>query len=242
MEEEKRLKEEEENKKEIERRTHPKSKKDFVLLRKELDTWVKNETRRIENSTLSKEDKTLALQELLHKEISLLQPIEKLKIKANKENKNERIEKFLQKMSADKKWKLQDHNHISYINVATVFTKTAEKLEEQFKNLNNISSVDVRLKNLFEFKKLMESYYENHKCSLIQEIIALIERESDMLQRGRPDFSLEGNYLLTLGLRQRLNNLYLNFIETPMFNPEAARFQIIPKDYLMDLYKPKKEG
>lgn len=118
-----------------------------------------------------------------------MQTIEKLKIKANKENKNERIEKFLQKMSADKKWRIDDN---SYVNVATVFTKTAEKLEEQFKNLNNITSVDMRLKNLLEFKKLMESYYENHKCSLIQEIIALIERESDMLQRGRPDVSLEG--------------------------------------------------
>ena len=96
-------------------------------------------------------------------------------------------------MSADKKWRIDDK---SYVNVATVFTKTAEKLEEQFKNLNNITSVDMRLKNLLEFKKLMESYYENHKCSLIQEIIALIERESDMLQRGRPDVSLEGILLI----------------------------------------------
>jgi hypothetical protein len=190
-EEDQRIKEEEENKREIERRTHPKTKNDFVLLRKELEAWVKSEYERIHNSTLSEEDKTLAQQELLHKEISLLQTIEKLKIKANKENKNERIEKFLQKMSADKKWKLDDK---SFINVATVFTKTAEKLEEQFKNLNNITSVDMRLKNLLEFKKLMESYYENHKCSLIQEIIALIERESDMLQRGRPDTSLEGKF------------------------------------------------
>lgn len=133
-------------------------------------------------------------------------------------------------MSADKKWKRYDGH---YINVATVMTKTAEKLEEQFKNLNSATSVDMRLKNLLEFKKLMEKYYEEHKCSLIQEIISLIERESDMLQRGRPDKSLEG-------LRQRLNNLYLNFIETPLFNPEAARFQIIPKDYLMNLYKSKK--
>lgn len=179
------------------------------------------------------------MQELLHKEISLLQTIEKLKISASKENKTERIQNFLQKMSADKKWKRHDGH---YINVATVFTKTAEKLEEQFKNLNNISSVEVRLKNLFEFKKLMENYYHEHKCSLIVEIIELIERESDMLQRGRPDTSLEGKYLFLniLGLRQRLNNLYLNFIETPVFNPEAESFQIIPKDYLMNLYKAKK--
>lgn len=230
IEEEQRLKEEMQNKREIERRTHPKSNQDFVLLKQELEAWVKNETLRIKASNLSEEDQTLALQELLHKEISLLQTIEKLKISANKENKTERIQQFLQKMSADKKWKRHDGH---FINVATVLTKTAEKLEEQFKNLNSSTTVDIRLKNLLEFKKLMESYYEEHKCSLIQEIISLIERESDMLQRGRPDSSLEG-------LRQRLNNLYLNFIETPTFNPEAARFQIIPKEYLMNLYKSKK--
>ena len=53
-----------------------------------------------------------------------------------------------------------------------------------------------------------------------------------MLQRRRPDSSLEG-------LRQSLNNLDLNFIETPTFNPEAQRFQIIPKDYLLNMYKTK---
>lgn len=154
-----------------------------------MNTWVKNETARIKSSELSDEDKTLALQELLHKEISLLQTIEKLKISANQENKTEKIQEFLKKMSADKKWKRHDGH---YINVATQSTKTAEKLEEQFKNLNSSSTVDIRLKNLLEFKKLMENYYEVHKCSLIQEIIGLIERESDMLQRGRPDSSLEG--------------------------------------------------
>jgi hypothetical protein len=194
-EEQQRLKEEMENKREIERRNHPKTINDFILLKKELETWVKNETFRIKSSDLSEEDKTLALQELLHKEISLLQTIEKLKISANKENKTEKIQQFLKKMSADKKWKRHDGH---YINVATVLTKTAEKLEEQFKNLNSSTTVDIRLKNLLEFKKLMESYYEEHKCSLIQQIITLIERESDMLQRGRSDSSLEGIKLLLI--------------------------------------------
>lgn len=194
-EEQQRIKEEEENQREIERRTHPKTPQDFILLKRELDTWVKNETLRIKSSNLSEEDKTLAMQELLHKEISLLQTIEKLKIQASKENKTERIQSFLQKMSADKKWKRHDGH---YINVATVYTKTAEQLEEQFKNLNNISSVEGRLKNLFEFKKLMENYYHEHKCSLIVEIIELIERESDMLQRGRHDSSLKGKIFINI--------------------------------------------
>ena len=54
------------NRKEIKRRLHPKTATDFKLLKKELDTWVQTETIRIKSSNLSAEDKTLALQELLH--------------------------------------------------------------------------------------------------------------------------------------------------------------------------------
>ena len=228
-EEEERKKNEAINRKEIKRRMHPTSPKDFILLKEELDSWVQNETRRIKNSTLSDEDKTLALQELLHKEISLLQTIEKLKISANKENRNVKIAEFLAKMSSDKKWKAYDGH---YVSVQTVLTLTAAKLEKQFKKLIAPSSVDVRLANLLEFKKLMEEYNKERQRPLITKIIKLIEREVNMLHRGRPEESLEG-------LRQRLNNLYLNFIETPTFNPEAERMQIIPKDYLLDIYKVK---
>ena len=101
-EEEERKEQEAKNKREIKRRMHPKSNYDFKLLKEELDAWVQSETIRIKSSNLSDEDKMLALQELLHKEISLLQTIEKLKISANKENRTEKIAKFLEKMSADK--------------------------------------------------------------------------------------------------------------------------------------------
>ena len=43
-----------------------------------------------------------------------------------------------------------------------------------------------------------------------------------------------------LGLRKRLCNLFLQFIENPRFNPEAARFQKIPFDLLQktqNIYK-----
>lgn len=229
-EEKERKEEEEKNKKEIERRTHPKSKTDFFLLRQELNNWVQKETERIKSSTLSKEEKTLALQELLHKEISLLETIEKLKISAKKENNAERIQQFLAKMSADKVFKRHD-DHPIYIS--TVYTQIAGKFEEQFKNLNSSTSVDIRLKNLLEFKQLMLKHDKEKPCSLIKEIIELIEREADMLTRGRSDSSLEG-------LRQRLNNKYLSFIEIPSFNFEAGDYQKLPRNWLADLYKKKK--
>ena len=43
-----------------------------------------------------------------------------------------------------------------------------------------------------------------------------------MLNRGRPEKAFKGS-------RQRLANLFLQFIETPEFNPEALRFQKVPR-------------
>ena len=58
-------------------------------------------------------------------------------------------------------------------------------------------------------------------CDLTRDIVELIEREEDLICRGRGDKSLEG-------LRRRLSNLYLQFIDTPEFNPEAANYQQVP--------------
>ena len=53
----------------------------------------------------------------------------------------------------------------------------------------------------------------------------MIDREADLLNRGRDEKSLEG-------LRLRISRLFLTFIETPEFNPEASRFQRVPRELL----------
>merc|ERR1711904_563702 len=60
-------------------------------------------------------------------------------------------------------------------------------------------------------------------CNLTRELVDLIDREADMLNRGRPERSFTG-------LRKRTANLFLQFIETPEFNPEAMRFQKVPRE------------
>ena len=50
-----------------------------------------------------------------------------------------------------------------------------------------------------------------------------IDREADLLNRGRSLKSVDG-------LRRRIAGLFLAFIETPEFNPEAATLQVIPDD------------
>ena len=63
-------------------------------------------------------------------------------------------------------------------------------------------------------------------CNLTREIVDLVDREADLINRGRSEKTLAG-------LRKRMANLFLQFIETPEFNPEAARFQKVPRDLML---------
>ncbi|KAG5189114.1 IQ calmodulin-binding motif family protein, partial [Tribonema minus] len=55
------------------------------------------------------------------------------------------------------------------------------------------------------------------ECRLTRELVELLDREADLLSRGRAARSMAG-------LRLRACGLFLRFIETPDFNPEASRF------------------
>lgn len=80
-------------------------------------------------------------------------------------------------------------------------------------------SAEIRVKVLLQVKWTVKEF----DCGLTREIVELIDREADLLARGRPQASLRS-------LRRRLGNLFLQFVETPEFNPEAARFQRVPRD------------
>jgi hypothetical protein len=58
-------------------------------------------------------------------------------------------------------------------------------------------------------------------CQLTRDILDLVAREEDLLRRGRPSKSFQG-------LRKRLANLFLQFVETPEFNPEAGNYTKAP--------------
>lgn len=61
-------------------------------------------------------------------------------------------------------------------------------------------------------------------CRLTRDIIELVDREADLLSRGRGEASLGP-------LRQRIRKLLLRFAETPDFNPEATQFMSVPPKY-----------
>ena len=213
-----RKEEEAKHKAEIERRLQPRTEEDFEILYKELEAWRFKETERIKSSKLlNEEEKHKGLEQLLHKQTKLLQTIDRLKITANYQNKDEKIEKLLKSMSNPKKWPLKDGR---FTEVHTPFTVRAKELMDLYNGLKMRKlSIDERLDVLLHTKWTVKEF----DCNLTREIVDLIDREADMLNRGRNEKSLEG-------LRKRLTNLFLQFLQTPYFNPEAARFQKVPKD------------
>eukprot|EP00931_Biecheleriopsis_adriatica_P073451 TRINITY_DN47734_c0_g1_i1.p1 TRINITY_DN47734_c0_g1~~TRINITY_DN47734_c0_g1_i1.p1 ORF type:complete len:510 (-),score=140.33 TRINITY_DN47734_c0_g1_i1:85-1614(-) len=205
------------HKREVERRMHPRTFEDFSVLYKELEAWRLNEAKRIANSGFDEATRRAAQRELLHKETKLLQTIDKLKIQAHSHNRDSKIKKKLEFMSQPKVWAQNDGETTT---VHTPFTTRAKELMDLYSGLRlPLLTVDERLDVLLHVKWTVKEF----DCNLTREIVDLIDREADMLNRGRPEKSF-------VGLRKRLANLFLQFIETPEFNPEAMKFQKVPRE------------
>mmetsp|Transcript_106407 Transcript_106407/g.343279 ORF Transcript_106407/g.343279 Transcript_106407/m.343279 type:complete len:549 (-) Transcript_106407:120-1766(-) len=205
------------HKREVERRMHPRTFEDFNVLYRELEGWRENEAKRIQASGFDEPTRRAAQRELLHKETKLLQTIDKLKIQAHGQNRDAKIKKKLESMSQPKVWAQNDGETTT---VHTPFTTRAKELMDLYHGLRlPLLTVDERLDVLLHVKWTVKEF----DCNLTRELVDLIDREADMLNRGRPEKSFAG-------LRRRLANLFLQFIETPEFNPEAMKFQKVPRE------------
>lgn len=205
------------HKREVERRMHPRSFEDFSVLYRELEAWRANEDRRIKASSFDEATRRAAQRELLHKETKLLQTIDKLKTQAHTQNRDAKVKKRLESMSQPKVWAQNDGETTT---VHTPFTTRAKELMDLYSGLRlPLLTVDERLDVLLHVKWTVKEF----DCNLTRELVDLIDREADTLNRGRPEKSF-------VGLRKRLANLFLQFVETPEFNPEAHRFQKVPRE------------
>ena len=203
---------------EIERRMHPRTPEDFEVLYAELEAWRLQETQKVNESEMSTSERKVALAQLLNKEVKLLQTIDRLKLSASTENKDDKVRKKLETLSASKKWGMSDG---SLKEVDTPFTVRARELMELYNGLSlSTLTVDERLDVLLHVKWTVKEF----DCRLTRDLVDLIDREADMINRGRPEASLEG-------LRKRVQSLFLHFMETPEFNPEAARLEKVPRDF-----------
>lgn len=203
-------------KREVERRMHPRTFEDFNVLYRELEAWRLNEAKRIKGSGFDEPTRRAAQRELLTKETKLLQTIDRLKIQAHQQNRDAKIKKKLESMSQPKVWAQSDGETTT---VHTPFTTRAKELMDLYSGLRlPLLTVDERLDVLLHVKWTVKEF----DCNLTREIVDLIDREADMLNRGRPEKAFAG-------LRKRLANLVLQFIDTPEFNPEAVKFQKVSR-------------
>lgn len=213
-------KKERQRKFEVERRINPRTVRDFELLYNELETWRQRETTRIErSSTLSAADKKRELTEVLAKETKALQTIDRLKVAASKEGKAKHTSRMMELMAMPKEWEMGD-GEIQHVH--TPFTTRARELMELYNGLATPQlAVDERLDVLLNVKWTVQEF----DCPLTRDIVELCDREADLINRGRAAGSVEG-------LRKRILNLFLQFIETPDFNPESTRFLKVPDMHL----------
>uniref|UniRef100_A0A8C4RGP6 IQ motif and ubiquitin domain containing n=1 Tax=Erpetoichthys calabaricus TaxID=27687 RepID=A0A8C4RGP6_ERPCA len=191
-------------KRDFERRMNPKTKEDFELVFSTLEQWRQEEMDHI-SATLTGTDRKAALCALLEQEAQIIACIGRHKLTAGDENVKKSVKAFLEK------WK--------WIHPDTI---RARELKDLYASVNMTSlTQEERLDVLLILKHTVQE----HDCKLTQEIVELIDREEDLLTRGVKKVSLEG-------LRQRISTLFLQYIKTPLFNPEVIRLLKVPQDPL----------
>ena len=154
--------------------------------------------------------------ELLASETKALQSIQQLKFAASHNTTEEKTEKMLGLMAQPHKWVMSDGN---IAQVQTPAVQRAKELLEFYKALSSpVVSVNQRLEVLLNVKWTIKAV---EPCMLTKTLSDLLDREADLLNRGRPFKSMES-------LRFRIKNLFLQFIEDPAYNPRASEFIKIP--------------
>lgn len=210
-------KEEERLRREVDmrRRLNPKSNSDFATLYNELDVWRKGEIARVKATTMPGKDRVDALAAILTDETKALQSIQKLKISAQKSLTSEKTKKMLEQMTQPHRWQLSGGD-VAYVQ--TPETKRSKELLDLYIALEApIAVVEERLDVLLYVKWAVKEF----NCQLSRDISDLVDREADLLNRGRAVSSMSK-------LRVRLLNLFLQFIENPEFNPRAKDFIKLP--------------
>ncbi|KAH0616556.1 hypothetical protein JD844_027752 [Phrynosoma platyrhinos] len=178
--------------------------------------WRQEELERI-NKTFTGAERKAALCGLLEKEAQLIASIGRHKINADEENQEKAILSFLEKCAAPKKWKAFDGK---ITEMDTQFTLRARELLEIYRS---ISMQDLPQDERLDVLLTLKHTVKEHECKLTQEIVELIDREVDLTMRGVKECNLQG-------LRQRICTLFLQYIKTPLFNPEVARLLKVPPD------------
>ena len=218
----------------IHRRMHPKSAADFKLLYAELSAWRQHEAARIHTLELPDDEREAQLSRLLSKEVKLLQTIDRLKIRAGRERKEEAVHRRLEMMQSPQEWTTSAGHHVE---VVTPYTVRAQELTSLYQALllpvqmhaeeekeaqlsgagSGCLSWDGRVDVLLHCKYVVGEM----ASQLSADILQLIEREQEWVRRRHATPGWHADQALA-GMRKRLAALFLQFVQTPAYNPSAA--------------------
>ena len=165
-----------------------------------------------DGAAVARERRRRAMAELLAKETKMLLAMERLRRRAAEENEKERVRDALEDMAASKHWEKKDG---AVVIVDTTQVIRARELRALYEACQVSCSPSERLELLRHLKWTVREF----STKLTKDIAELIDRESDLLLRRRDPATMAG-------LRKRLSGLFLQFIETPEFNPEASRYSV----------------
>ncbi|NWV48382.1 IQUB protein, partial [Daphoenositta chrysoptera] len=219
---------EEKLRREYKKKLNPKTKEDFELLYHDLELWMQEETERI-NRTLTGAERKAALCALLEEETELIACIGMHKLNANVENQQKAILQLLEfyklflKCAQPRRWKAFDGK------ITEMDTQNTLRGKELLEIYRSISTKDIPKDERISVLLTLKCTVKEHECKLTQEIVALIDREVDLMSREVKECNLEG-------LRKRICTLFLQYIKIPEFNPEVAGLLKVPQDPLK-LYK-----
>nr|CEL69128.1 TPA: IQ calmodulin-binding motif domain-containing protein, putative [Neospora caninum Liverpool] len=207
---------------------HPETYADFAVLYQELESWRVQETARIKHTFVSDVHRRQAFKELLHRETDLLQHIEELKLQAMKESRKEKKLHFLETTARPFAWACPSTGDV--ITVFTPETMWAEELRKLYVDLENLAvDTATRLEILHRLQATVANAAPGRDqkrrlktVSLNEEIVELCRREIDCLRRGTTQTAKLS------GLRQRLSHAFWYLLQSPAFNPQAARYLKLP--------------
>jgi hypothetical protein len=147
-----------------------------------------------------------------------------MKAAAYKDTNEVKTRKMLELMAQPQQWQMSDGD---VTVVHTPSTQRAKDMLDLFTALNApLTTTNQRLEVLLNVKWTVKEAIAGGSSGLSlaavnREILDLVDREADLLNRGRPFKSMES-------LRKRIGNLFLQFIENPAYNPRAQEFINIP--------------
>ncbi|KAK3918072.1 IQ and ubiquitin-like domain-containing protein, partial [Frankliniella fusca] len=188
---------------------YPRSRKDFDTLRALVERWRQAETRRL-RASYSEAARRAMLGEVLEREMTLLNAIERHRQAVAAERARERERRFLERCAEPLVFEGSNGEHI---RVETLEVARAKELQAAYARLTQEAPQAERLPFLLA---LMESLAEL-PLERAQELRRLLGRECTMMARGMASAAA------LAPLRRHISLLFAELVKCPEVNPEAGR-------------------